>query len=113
MIKWLLTTVILVIAVAMVTVIMESPSLRARAEKTLKARSALIASRLKELKGLAGSGSGESKQHSAPSGGKSAAPGKESQTQESPGSSGAKSRDQISDSDRKQLEEVLEKAGKK
>jgi len=113
MIKWLLTTIILVLTVAIVTVIVEIPSLRAKAEKTLKARTALISSRVRELRGLSGSGWGESKQTSAAERAKSGTTSRESPAPEPQASTGAKSRDPISDSDRKQLEEVLEKAGRK
>ena len=107
MIKWMLTTIILVITVAVVTVIMESPSLRAKAQKTLKAKTAMISSRINEVKAIIADKEGI-KNPKRTGGTTPGSSGKElhgSTGQNAPG-------DQIPESDRKKLEEVLEKANK-
>ena len=107
MIKWLLTTILLIITVAVVTVIMESPSLRAKAQKTLKAKTAMISARINEVKALIADKEGI-KNPKGSGGAKN-----ESSAKELHGPTGQNATgDQIQESDRKKLEKILEKANK-
>jgi hypothetical protein len=131
MIKWLLTTIILALVVAVVTIICQSPALRAKSEKWLKTKTDLVSIRIKEVKSILASKQGargffEDKLKET---GKQTASGKvESKSQKKTAdvkttrtaktgvkpaqNSGATAvqDDQISDVDRKKLEQVLEKA---
>jgi len=131
MIKWLLTTIILVLVVAVTTITYQSPILRAKSEKWLKAKTDLVSSRIKEVKSILASKQGARGFFEDKSGetGKQTASGKvESGSQKKTAAvkttqtaktgvkpaqnSGATTvqDDQISDADRKKLEQVLEKA---
>ena len=52
MIKWMLTTIILILTVAVVTIVMESPSLRAQAQKIIQPKADLMVKRFDEVKGM-------------------------------------------------------------
>jgi len=132
MIKWLLTTIILALVVAVVTVTYQSPALRAKSEKWLKAKIALVESRFKEIKSILESKEGArgffadkpkdtikpttQAEKTAPSAQKKPGAVKTTQTAKTgvkpAPSSTAKSagNDEISDADKKRLEQVLEKA---
>jgi hypothetical protein len=147
MIKWMLTTIILILTVAVVTIVMESPSLRAKAQKIIQPKTELMAKRFNEVKGILANKEGlkkffkeESKNalNEAEKGlkegekeikplvkdvagtdpGEAATEKKEAKPEaitpaETQGATVKPAADQIPQSDRDKLEQILEKANKK
>jgi len=112
MIRWILTTIILVIVVAVLTVILQTPSLRNKSEKWFKEKTSLMEKRAGEVKDIIES-KGDSKQ-TGPGQAKTETVKKtEPVVKEIPGSTAKPVEDQIPESDKKKLEQVLEKANKK
>lgn len=111
MIKWILTTLILVVVVAVLTVILQTPSLRNKSGKWLSEKTALAQKRAGELKGII-----ESKTGAKPAG--SDLPKTKTGTKPGPGvkeisgSTAQPIKEEVPESDRKKLEEVLEKANR-
>jgi len=111
MIKWILTTIILVMVVAVLTVILQTPSLRDKSEKWLKQKTALMEKRAGEVKDMVGN-KGDSKQ-TGPGPAKTETVKKTGPAvKEIPGSTAKPVEDQIPESDKQKLEQVLEKANK-
>ncbi len=111
MIKWMLTTIILaavlVVTVVAVSLVLHSPKLKAKSEQILKSRTGVLATRIDELRGII-RGHKPSQPPQTPAKPEPAAEtGSTSKTPPQPSQD-----DQIPDSDRKQLEEVLEKASR-
>jgi len=111
MIRWILTTIILVMVVAVLTVILQTPSLRNKSEKWLKQKTALMEKRAGEVKDIIGS-KAESKQTGPGPANSDTVKKTGTGVKEIPGSTAKPVEDQIPESDKKKLEQVLEKANK-
>jgi hypothetical protein len=111
MIKWILTTFILVVVVAALTIVLQTPSLRNKSASWLEGKISLMSKRAGEVKGIIDRKTGaktDEAEQAGPASDKKA--GAAVKTVPAPPPKSAD--DQIPDSDKKKLEQVLEKANR-